>query len=242
MKLKLPKTPQRIISIIEIHNERSIMTNEQNTLHQRRNCTLTTSKEYNGKSINTNQEKDQSCIEEILTPINAHLGDMLKKHSQVLTVRFDLRTPNGAEELNNKRVGRIFENMERAIERKEYAGGHNPDTRLIGVQENHGSGSHYHCAAMVNGNAIQNPYTIYKTAERYLAKALGIPQEKTQGLVDYCDSQGENGIIIKRGSPNEKKQVNAVMHQLSYLAKERGKENTSQGQHLYIGTRISKKN
>lgn len=85
---------------------------------------------------------------------------------------------------------------------------------------------------MVNGNAIQNPYTIYDNAEKYLAKALGIPKEEVKGLVHRCDQNGENGIIIRRGSSDEREQTNAVMHQLSYLATERGKQNTPKGQHL----------
>lgn len=217
------------------------MNKAPNNLQQRRNCTLTTENNYNGKTINTNKEKEQSCIEEILKPINAHLEDMLDKHSQVCVVRFDLRTPNGAEELNHKQVGRIFENMKRALKNKEYAGGHNPDPRFIGVQENQERGTHYHCVALVNANAIQNPHTIYQTAEKYLANSLGIPQEETKGLVDYCNQKGESGIIIKRGSPDEKEDVNSVMYQVSYLAKERGKENTPKSQHLWVGTRVPKK-
>lgn len=165
---------------------------------------------------------------------------MRKKHSQVCVVRFDLRTPNGAEKLNNKQVGRIFENMRRALERKEYAGGHNPDPRFIGVQENQGNGTHYHCVAMVNGNAIQNPYTIFNAAEKYLANTLGISQEEAKGLVDYCDRHGQNGTIIKRGSSEEQEKVNQAMYQLSYPAKERGKEDIPKGQHLWVGTRVPK--
>lgn len=218
------------------------MSKETNNLLQRRNCTLTTETEFQGKSINTNKEKDKSCIEEILKPIHAHLTDMIEKHSQVMITRFDLRTPSGAADLNNKQVGRIFENMERALNRKEYAGGHKPDPRLIGVAEDQGNGTHYHCVAMVNRNAIQHPHTIHKTAEKYLRKALDIPQKEAEGLVDYCNQKGENGITIRRGSADEDKKTNQVMHQVSYLAKERGKENIPQGQHLWVGTRVPKKN
>lgn len=132
------------------------MSTHKNNLQQRRNCTLTTEQEFKGKSINTNKEKDQSCIEEILEPIHAHLDDMIEKHCQVTAVRFDMRAPEGAEDLTNKQVGRIFENMERALNRKEYAGGHKPDPRIIGVAEDQGNGNHYHCLALVNGNAIQH--------------------------------------------------------------------------------------
>ncbi len=157
-----------------------------------------------------------------------------------MITRFDLRIPNGAKELNNKQVGRIFENMSRAIKRKEYAGGHNPDPRIVCTAENHASGTHYHCVAMVNGNAIQNPHTVYNAAEKYMAKALDISQEETKGLVDYCNQKGKNGIIIKHGSSDEQEKTNQVMHQVSYLAKERGKEQTPKGQHLVTGTRVPK--
>lgn len=209
-------------------------------LQQRRNCTLTTDSEYKGKSINTNQEKDQSCIEEILETIDAHLENMLERHSRVMTTRFDIRAPQEAKDFTNQQIGRIIENMGRALNRKDYSGGHDPDPRFIAVPENHGRGTHYHCLAIVNGNAIQNRYGIYDLAERYTAKALGIPQEEAKGLVDYCNQRGENGIMITRNSSDEKENIDQVMHQASYLAKKRGKENTPKGQHLHVGTRISK--
>lgn len=240
MRLKLPKSSQRIISIISNRNRRCIMDTHQNHLQKRRNCTLTTETKFNGKSINTNKEKGQSCIQEILIPIEKHLTDMLQKHSQVTMERFDLRPPQGAEALNNKLVGRIFENIRRDIKRKKYAGGHNPDTRIIGAPEDHGNGTHFHCLAFINGNAIQHTHIIHKTAEKYLGKALGLSEEETKGLVHYCNTNGENGITIRRGSADEEEKINQVMHQASYLAKERGKENTPQGQHLWVGTRVPK--
>lgn len=238
MGLKLPKSSKRIISIIPNQNRRCIMGTHQNTLQQRRNCTLTTKTEFKGKSINANKDKGQSCIEEILNPIHAHLNDMIQNHSQVMAVRFDMRAPQGAEDLNNKQVGRIFENMGRALDRKEYAGGHDPDPRFIGVAEDQGNGAHYHCLAIVNANAIQHPHTIHKTAEKYLGKALELTKEETQGLVHYCNTNGENGTIIRRGSADEEEKTNQVMHQASYLATKRGKENTPKGQHLWVGTRV----
>lgn len=216
------------------------MDTHQNNLHQRRNCTLTTETEFNGKSINTDKKKDHSCIEEILKPIEAHLNDMTQKHNKTMTVRFDMRAPQGSEDLNNKTVGRIIECMRRAINRNEYAGGHVPDPRILCVAEDQGNGTHYHCLAIVNANAIQNPYTVHKTAEKYLGKALGLSEEETQGLVHHCNTNGENGTIIRRGSADEKEKNNQVMHQASYMAKEKGKENIPQGQHLWVGTRTPK--
>lgn len=95
--------------------------------------------------------------------------------------------------------------------------------------------------ALVNGNAIQHPHTIHKTAEKYLGKALGLTEEETKGLVHYCDSNGANGITIRRGNADQEEKTNQVMHQASYLATERGKEDTPKGQHLWIGTRVPKK-
>lgn len=217
------------------------MDTHQNHLQRRRNCTLTTETKFNGKSINTNAEKDQRCIKEILTPIHAHLTDMLENHNKVMAVRFDLRTPQGTKDLINKDISRIFENMKRALDRKEYAGGHDPDLRLIGVKEDNGNGAHYHCLALVNANAIQNQYTIHKAARKYLGKALGLSEEETQGLVHNCNTNGKNGTIIKRGSTDEQKNIDEVMYQTSYLAKEKSKENTPKGQHLWVGTRVPKK-
>ena len=217
------------------------MNNYQNTLENRRNCTLTTEPIHKGLAINTNKEKEQSCIKEILDPLHAHLADMTGKHSKVLCTRFDIRTPQGTEGLTNKQIGRIFENITRAINRENYSGGHDPDPRLIGVAEDQGHGTHYHCVAMVNANAIQNQYKIFSKAEKYLGKALDLSPEETKGLVHYCNTQGTNGNIIKRGSADEEEKTHQVMHQISYLATKRGKENTPKGQHLWVGTRVPKK-
>ena len=110
---------------------------------------------------------------------------MKGKHSKVLCIRFDIRTLQGTEGLTNKQVGRIFENITRAIDRESYLGGHDPDIRLIGVTEDQEHGIHYHCVAMVNANAIQNQYKIFSKAEKYLGKALDLPPEETKGLVHY---------------------------------------------------------
>lgn len=217
------------------------MSKETNNLLQRRNCTLTIETEFQEKSINTNKEKDQSCIEEILKTINAHLDDMLEKHSRVMVTRFDIRAPQEAKDFTNQQIGRIIENMGRALDRKDYPSGHDPDPRIIAVAEDHGNGTHHHCLAIVNRNAIQNRYGIYELAERYTAKALGIPQKEAKGLIEHCNGHGENGITITRNSPDAKEKIDQVMHQASYLAKKRGKENTPKGQHLYVDTKVPKK-
>lgn len=93
---------------------------------------------------------------------------------------------------------------------------------------------------MTNRGHYKHPHTIHKTAEKYLGKALGLTEEETKGLVHYCNSNGENGITIRRGNADQEEKINQVMHQASYLATERGKENTPQGQHLWVGTRVSK--
>lgn len=64
--------------------------------------------------------------------------------------------------------------------------------------------------------------------------------KKQKDWLTIANQKGENGIAIKRGSSDEQEKTNQVMHQVSYLAKERGKEQTPKGQHLVTGTRVPK--
>ena len=56
---------------------------------------ITYDNRFHNHSINTNKEKNQGCIEEILERIESSLNSMLKKHSKVLSIRFDVRYPKG---------------------------------------------------------------------------------------------------------------------------------------------------
>jgi len=55
--------------------------------------------QHNGLNINTNADKGQGCYTKILDKHQAHLQDMVNKHSQVMQVRFDLRFPRQDEPL-----------------------------------------------------------------------------------------------------------------------------------------------
>lgn len=196
-----------------------------------KNKDITYETTFNNKSINTDLTKGTGCLIPVLDKLDAHLEDMRAKHSKVTLTRFDLRYPSIYANLQDpKQVSRFTENMKRSIQRKPYTGGHNPDIRIFVVPEKHHADKpHYHCLALSNGNAIQSSYTILIQAEKQWANALNIPINEVKGLVDHCNKHGENGMMLRRGDANEDNIANAMFHQVSYLAKVRGKDALAKG-------------
>ncbi|GHV56347.1 hypothetical protein FACS189460_0950 [Deltaproteobacteria bacterium] len=117
-------------------------------------------------------------------------------------------------------------------------GRHQVDPRVIWVREKHDDSPncHYHCLALVNGNAKQSSYDIHKRAEKQWGNALGL--KKVQGLVDYCDKRGEASIMIDRNQPDYESKLAAAQEQASYLSKSRGKENKPYNLWQVGGTRV----
>jgi hypothetical protein len=199
--------------------------------------------------------EEPKVIDPIQTFYEEHLDDMIQKHSKVLQIRFDLRYPNNDNiEVNPKQIRDFSEyfirdnkrnhpfpkegqrrNPGRAAEKT-----HNVDPVFMSAQEQHNDSSHphYHCLALVNGHAKQNSYDIHKRAERQWANALGL--ENANGLVDFCDKQGDSSIMIHRNQGDFPDQLKAAKQQASYLAKARGKEPFGNKPCRFGGTRLPK--
>ncbi len=200
----------------------------------------TTNPTHNGLSINTNQGKNLSCLEEVLDKHHAHLVDMTDKHSKVMQVRFDLRYPtDGSVTPDNSQLSDFNYNLQRKLQRAKIEGGHRVDPRLVTVTEQHGNSPHPHMhgVIMVNGNAHRKALPILQEVERQWQQAL---HTEAQGLVDHCNKQGENGITVNRNADDFNAKMNQCSHQASYLAKTRGKDNNPKGSWLVKGTRIPK--
>ena len=208
---------------------------------------------HNGYSINNKQ--GQGCYVEILDKLDAHTQDMIQNHSQVLTLRFDLRTKSDSDEhLDSKKLDHFRENItadltrnnplpEEGMRRAKHKNQskHKVDPRLIVVLEQHGvKKPHAHCFLLVNGNAKKEPWDILQRVERQYANTL--KEEYELGLVDYCDKKGPNSYMIKSNDiENLHEMQNVVSYHRSYLAKTRGKDKRVKGSWLVRGTRLPKK-
>ncbi len=201
---------------------------------------ITYTNKHNGLPINTNEEKKEGVYTDVVDRHHAHMEDMVLKHSKVMQVRFDLRYPHdGSVTPDNKHLQDFNYNLTRKLHREKPIGGHAVDPRIINVKEQHGDNQHPHIhnVLLVNGNAKQNPLGVLKQVEKMWATAI---KSDAPGLVDYCDKNGANGLMVNRNSDNFQEQLEACSYQASYLAKERGKEHRAKGTWLASGTRIPK--
>lgn len=200
--------------------------------------------EYRDLPINTNKEKGLGCLSFSLQSYREKLDYMKDNHSKVQQVRFDLRYPcDNSVPYDKKHISRFCEYMKRSFDRME-TGGHLVDMKLEWVPDKKDKSSHphYHCLALVNGNAIQSEYTVLKRAEHYWGIVL---QNDQDGLVHYCnkDRSGkkqENGLMYRRGSADAEETLEKMQYQASYIAKARDKEGLPKGSWIRGGSRIPK--
>ena len=182
---------------------------------------------FHNHPINTNKEKKQGCIEDILECIESSLDYMLEKHSKVLSIRFDVRYPKDDITCDKNKIYNFNYNFKRILNRERIEGGHRTDPVLISVPEQHHEDhKHFHYLLLVNGNAHRSTTNIHKKANS-LWKNMNNSTE--DGLVDFCNKNGDNGIMIDKNSEDFEDQYNRAFYQASYLAKTTGKEHRDKG-------------
>ena len=198
--------------------------------------------------------ENNKVIDKVKDFYEKHLNDMTQRHSKVFQTRFDLHYPqDGSVEYDPKQIRDFNEYMKRDLERnnplpkegkkrssgKTEADKHKVDPRIISVKEQKDSPHpHYHCIALVNGNAKRSTQDIHKRAERQWANALGT--ENVTGLVDYCDGQDLASIMIDRNKSDCAITTEAAKVQASYLAKPQGKEKLPSRFWKVTGSRVPK--
>lgn len=206
---------------------------------------VTYENEYRDLPINTNKEKGLGCLCSSLQSYREKLDYMTENHSKVQLTRFDLRYPSdNSVPFDKKHISRFTEYFKRSFVRNQ-TGPHSVDLHIEWVpdQKEKSAHPHYHCLTLVNGNAIQSEYTIFKKAEHYWRIVLKNDQE---GLVHYCnkDRNGqkqENGLMYRRGSADAEETLEKMHRQASYIAKARDKEGLPKGSWIRGGSRIPKK-
>ncbi|MBZ2173424.1 inovirus-type Gp2 protein [Nitratidesulfovibrio sp. SRB-5] len=188
--------------------------------------------------------KTGPVIESIMDKYHATFEQSLADHGKVMQVRLDLRYPeNGYATPDSKHIHDFSYNLKRSIARQKFAGNHDPDPKLLWVREqNESEHPHYHALVLVNGNSLNNPHSIFEKAGRLWGRALGVDPT---GLVHHCDkdrhgNRQENGIMIRRGSPDEAAQRAKCEQQASYLAKAYSKDTRPKGAWTCGGTRTPK--
>lgn len=195
----------------------------------------TDEKQYRGYSINNGKKRDFSCYTKTLEQVVNVTEYMVSHHSKTLFVRLDVRNDAESERiLGRKDMTRIIENVERSIERK-YQDPNSPDVNVVWTTENESTIPHFHLYFAVNGNAIQNGYTLLHEMNEAVKKRLG---SDNNGLVEFCNSNGKVGIMVNRQSENLHSDIEKAVYAGSYLAKTRSKENRQKGARVSSASRL----
>ncbi len=201
-----------------------------------------TSNEYRGYSINTGTNNNLPSNTKTLDQIIDTTEYMTSNHSKTLAIRLDFHSEQDSDKtLNRRDVTRILENTKRNINTKFKDSKNQPDIKTIVTTEQTSpeANPHYHVMYLVNGNAIQNGYSIYEEVNKQVKNKL---DTDVNGLVNFSDSNGTQGIMIDRNSENFEQQKNNVVYAGSYLAKTRSKEHNPKGSRVSSSSRIKKNN
>lgn len=212
---------------------------------------------YRGYHINNGKDNNLHCHTKTLDQIIDTAEHMTSKHSRVLSVRLDIqnttttRMGNNGQEidyaLNSKDMTRIIESATRTLNSKSKDGKNDPDAHWVWTAERVSPDDkpHFHVNAFVNGNAIQNGYSVKEAVSRAvknkLQNANNTPNESYEGLVNFSGSNGAKGKLIERNSPEVEQQIDDVVYAGSYLAKTRTKEFNPKGSRVSSCTRIPRK-
>lgn len=196
----------------------------------------TNDKTYRNYPINNGNKKEYECYTKTLDQVIDQVEYISANHSKSLFTRLDIRNDG---ELNNKiqrdDMTRICENIKRAIGRKYKASPNKPDLTITWTTEKDGVNPHYHCLIGVNGNAIQNGYSIKEIVNKIVKKHLKTDKD---GLVEFCKSNGRYGKIVDRNSSEFRKQLDDVIYAGSYLAKTNTKESRPKGARVSSTSRL----
>ena len=217
----------------------------------------TTNGKYRGYTINNGQDGNLHCHTKTLDQIIDTVELMAAKHSKVFSVRLDIqntatgRIGNNGQEidyaLDSKDMTRIIESATRTLNSKSKNGKNDPDVHWVWTTERTSPNDkpHFHVNAFVNGNAIQNGYSVKEAVSRAIKNKLqnanNMPNESYEGLVNFSSSNGAKGKLIERNSPEAEDQINDVVFAGSYLAKVRTKEFNPKGSRVSSCTRIPRK-
>lgn len=149
------------------------------------------------------------------------LNFYLNKHSKCLVVRFDLTFPlSYASVMSNELISSFIQKLIQKYKRK------NLDPYYIWVREQNTSHHpHYHCALLLNGHKVESFSFIFHDVKSLWASTLGVD---VAGQVHHCNDEKyyknyANGIMIETYQNEAQVKYEAVIRQLSYLAKMRDK-------------------
>ena len=196
----------------------------------------TTEEMYRGYRINTGENNNLPCNIKTLDQYFDRLEYMKKMHSRVLSLRLDIHTPINSEVPLRKKMTRILESTKRNLESKNKSN-NKVDMHYVWTAERTAQAAkeHVHLAILVNGNTTKNGYGIFKTLEKVVKRQI---PDANDGLVEFCKSNGETGIMLDRNDPLIADKRNKATLAASYLAKMSSKEYKAKGDRFSSASRL----
>ena len=163
------------------------------------------------KILNKNESLNIPIKQEIFERADELLASKLKKHSKVFIERLDIHG-------EDKDISRI---LQRIMEKEKRKG---LDPAYLAVREVGKSGhNHFHTVFFLNGNKTKSIWPLFEDANRVINNRLGNNPDKKSGLIDLCNHEFGNGIMIRRNY-NSKEIIDKLSKKISYIAKEDQKE------------------
>lgn len=173
---------------------------------------ITFDSHYKNIEIQTNKDKGEGCIENILQAYHDRLSYMTKKHKQVSVVQLTVTMPKGiAPDETSKVLGESLQSVKKTLNRKkcECQIGW---TRELKESPNGRNQSHYHVGIIKNGSVSENGMRDAKQLGRLIAKRSGDPNDpgnvhcctpdKKHNKQDLLDKEIATAIKIRRDLPN----------------------------------------
>ena len=155
---------------------------------------------YRSFTINTGVHTKLSCNKATLDQVIDLVEYMPQKHSKTLCVRLDImNAADGYTILERHHITRVLEETRRHLESKLKNSSNKLDLHYVWATEQTSKTEypHYHCFILVNGNAIQNGYSVREALNRIVMKWQ---QTHKQGLVHFSESNGKSGIMLNRNA------------------------------------------
>lgn len=202
---------------------------------------ITDDEVYRKYKINTGVSTKLSCNKAALDQIIDRIEYMTKSHSKTLCIRVDINNEaDGYAVLERHHITRVMEETKRHLESKLRNSRNKMDFHYVWTTEQtrEARHPHYHCFILVNGNAIQNGYSVKEALNRYVMKWQ---RTEKQGLVHFSESNGAKGIMINRAKPDFERRMADAVYAGSYLAKTRTKERRPKGARFSSASRLPKR-
>lgn len=196
---------------------------------------------YRSFTINTGVHTKLSCNKTTLDQVIDLVEYMSQKHSKTLCVRLDImNAADGCTILERHHITRVLEETRRHLESKLKNSSNKLDLHYVWATEQTSKTEypHYHCFILVNGNAIQNGYSVREALNRIVMKWQ---QTHKQGLVHFSESNGKSGIMLNRNASDFERRKGDAVYAGSYLAKMRSKEHRPKGARFSSASRFPRR-